>query len=359
MPEAILKGMPELDILDGVPDPVILLDSRRRIVRLNRAAQKFFDVDYLGRDLAFLIRHPNVLDATDMALSGAGVQREDVTIAREVPRQFTVHVSPVRLQAGTGSQGAMLVMHDVTAARNAEEMRADFVANVSHELRSPLSSLVGFIETLRGAARNDATARERFLSIMESEALRMTRLIGDLLSLSKVEADEHILPEDFVKLPELLGSVSDALSVRAAERQMGIDLTVEPGLPAVIGEQDELAMVFQNLISNAISYGHEGTRITVTAKSVQRIPNAGDPGIAICVADVGDGIASEKIPRLTERFYRADKGRSRSMGGTGLGLAIVKHIVNRHRGRLAIESTVGEGSRFTVYLPCDSQGSRS
>jgi two-component system phosphate regulon sensor histidine kinase PhoR len=357
--EASVNIMPELDILDGIPDPVILLDDRRRVVRLNLAAQHFFDGEYLGRDLAFVVRHPNVLDAADAALAGARGQREDVTIARDVPRQFTVHVSQVRLGADNKKKGAMLVMHDVTAARNAEEMRADFVANVSHELRSPLSSLVGFIETLRGAARDDPDARARFLAIMESEALRMTRLIGDLLSLSRVEADEHIPPEDYVKLSDLLGSVVDSLSVRAAERKMKIDLTVEPGLPAVIGEQDELAMVFQNLIANAISYAREGTTITVTANKIQRIPNSGDPGIAVCVADVGEGIAAEQIPRLTERFYRVDKGRSRSMGGTGLGLAIVKHIVSRHRGRLAIESRLGEGSRFTVYLPRDTESSVS
>lgn len=355
MSETTGTETPELDILDGVPDPVILLDAARKVIRLNQAAQRFFEMDFQGRDLTFLIRHPNVLAAVDAVLAGKGVQRDDVTIARDVPRQFTVHVSPVRTGENANEQGAMLVMHDVTAERNAEEMRADFVANVSHELRSPLSSLVGFIETLRGPARDDPEARTRFLGIMESEAQRMTRLIGDLLSLSKVEADKHIPPEDYVKLPDLLGSIADSFSVRAAKRNMGIDLDIDLDLPAVIGEQDELTIVFQNLIANAISYGREGTRIRISVKPVDRIPNAGDPGIAICVADSGDGVAPEQIPRLTERFYRVDKGRSRSMGGTGLGLAIVKHIISRHRGRLAIESTVGEGSRFTVYLPRDQE----
>ena len=359
MPEDARKTMPDLDVLDGIPDPVILLNARRRVVRINRAALNFFDQAFQGRDLAFLIRHPNVLSAVDATLAGGGVQREDIAIAHDVTRQFSVHVSPMRIEAHTDGLGAMVVMHDVTAARNAEEMRADFVANVSHELRSPLSSLVGFIETLRGVASDDPAAQKRFLTIMESEAQRMTRLIGDLLSLSRVEADEHILPEDYVRLSDLLGSVVDSLSVRAAKRRMGIDLEIQPNLPAVIGEQDELVMVFQNLLTNAISYGREGTRISVTVKTVDRIPNVGDPGVAVCVADAGEGIAPEQIPRLTERFYRVDKGRSRSMGGTGLGLAIVKHIVSRHRGRLAIESKLGEGSRFTVYLPHDGTGARS
>lgn len=359
MPEDTRNTMADLDVLDGIPDPVILLNAKRRVVRINRAALNFFDMAFQGRDLAFLIRHPSVLSAVDATLSGGGMQREDISIAHDVTRQFSVHVSPMRIEGHTDGLGALVVMHDVTAARNAEEMRADFVANVSHELRSPLSSLVGFIETLRGVASDDPAAQKRFLSIMESEAQRMTRLIGDLLSLSRVEADEHILPEDYVRLSDLLGSVVDSLSVRAAKRRMGIDLEIQPDLPAVIGEQDELVMVFQNLVTNAISYGREGTRISVTAKTVDRIPNLGDPGVAVCVADIGEGIAPEQIPRLTERFYRVDKGRSRSMGGTGLGLAIVKHIVSRHRGRLAIESKVGVGSRFTVYLPHDGTGERS
>ncbi|XKH36037.1 sensor histidine kinase [Azospirillum doebereinerae] len=263
---------------------------------------------------------------------------------------------------------AILTLHDVTAARRSEQMRADFIANASHELRTPLSSLLGFIETLRGPARDDAEAQERFLSIMHDQASRMTRLVNDLLSLSRIELDEHMPPNGRVDVAEELENVIAALELKAAQRRIRLRLDAPEDLPRVVGDEDQLTQVFQNLVSNAIKYTREDTDVRVSVAlvdgatvgftglptSVRRGGQGGRGGtamVSVSVRDRGEGIARTHLPRLTERFYRVDAARSRAMGGTGLGLAIVKHILNRHRGRLTIESEVGTGSAFTVYLP--------
>ena len=237
-------------------------------------------------------------------------------------------------------------MHDMTATRNAEQMRSDFVANVSHELRSPLSSLVGFIETLRGAARDDEAARDRFLDIMD-ESKWMARLIDDLLSLSKVEANEHILPEGKVDIGELIADVSKTLFTRAAERQIKIDLSTTGSPLFVPGDRDELTEVFHNLIDNAVKYCPDQTRVRIGIEEVTRIPEIGGAGIVISVADEGDGIPAEHLPRLGEIIGLTKDVRVR---WAGLSLAIVKHIVNRHRGRLSVNSTIGAGTVFQ-HLP--------
>ena len=263
------------------------------------------------------------------------------------------------------SRMVILTLNDITALRRSEQMRADFIANASHELRTPLSSLMGFIETLRGPARDDQEAQERFLSIMHDQASRMTRLVNDLLSLSRIELDEHMPPSDRVDVLNSLRNVIASLELKAASRRIRLTLEAPSGpTPAVIGDEDQLTQVFQNLVSNAIKYTREDTEVTVSvtladgaavgAPGIARLPGRKDDSrsvVAVAVRDRGDGIARTHLPRLTERFYRVDAARSRAMGGTGLGLAIVKHIVNRHRGRLSIESEVGAGSTFTVYLP--------
>jgi two-component system phosphate regulon sensor histidine kinase PhoR len=243
----------------------------------------------------------------------------------------------------------------VTAERRSEEMRADFVANASHELRTPLASLLGFIETLRGPARDDADARERFLGIMHGEAQRMSRLVSDLLSLSRIELREHEIPSGSVEVATLVESVAQAYELTAARRSIKLALNLATGLPPVAGDADELKQLLHNLVENAIKYGREGGTVTLAGYVPQTLPASyprGDTGtVAIAVRDQGEGIAREHLPRLTERFYRVDPGRSKSIGGTGLGLAIVKHIVNRHRGALTIDSEQGVGSVFTVFLP--------
>ncbi|MFZ5913840.1 MAG: sensor histidine kinase, partial [Pseudomonadota bacterium] len=275
--------------------------------------------------------------------------RTQIILQTPVARHYELHAMPVD-QNHDAKVRAALVLLDVTAAHNVEQMRADFVANVSHELRSPLAALTGFIETLKGPAKNDVAARERFLDIMEGEAKRMARLIDDLLSLSRVEANEHMRPKGEVRIAELLAGSKAALGPRAASRGIEIELLCPGNLPSVAGDYDQLNEVFHNLLDNALKYGPSGHPVKITAQTVNRIPEIGGKGVRVCVHNMGEPIAPEHLPRLTERFYRIDKARSRDIGGTGLGLAIVKHIISRHRGRLIIESNAENGTNFSVYL---------
>ncbi|MCX8231237.1 MAG: ATP-binding protein [Alphaproteobacteria bacterium] len=345
-------GPPPIEggLLERFPDPVVVVDSNRLVVAANKPARDLLPSNYFGRDLAMSLRHPNILAAIDSAFLSGIDEDCEITLPGAVPRMFDLRVFSLRNEA-SGRVEAVLIFRDVTSAKRSDQMRADFVANVSHELRSPLSAMIGFIETLRGPAKDDDEAQVRFLAIMQGEAERMSHLIQDLLSLSRVEVNEHIAPTSAAEVDAILKSLKEMLAPRAAERNMTIELDVSKGLPSAIGDPDQLHQVFRNLVDNAISYGKEGTPIRVGAQRIERMPRIGGPGVAVSVRDEGDGIPDEQIFRLTERFYRVDKGRSRSMGGTGLGLAIVKHIVSRHRGALAVESQVGKGSTFTVTIP--------
>ena len=220
---------------------------------------------------------------------------------------------------------ALIVLHDTTALRRAERMRADFVANASHELKTPIAGIMGFIETLRGPARDDAAARERFLGIMAEQADRMRRLVDDLLMLSRIEQHEHARPDAAVDVGRVLEGVRDLLQLKASSRKVALELAVDPALPPAVGDYDELTIVFQNLIDNAIKYARPATTVTGRRARPARLDR-----LAVAVSDEGDGIPAAHLPRLTERFYRVDNARSRQLGGTGLGLAIVKHVVNRH-----------------------------
>jgi two-component system phosphate regulon sensor histidine kinase PhoR len=245
-----------------------------------------------------------------------------------------------------------VVLSDRTRERAVERMRADFVANVSHELRTPLASLIGFVETLRGPAADDPPAQQRFLAIMAEQGARMNRLIDDLLSLSQIELTEHQTPAAPLDLAALVSRTVAAFEPRLTERSIQLALRIDPDLPAVAGDADQMAQVLENLLDNAVKYGPDGGILSVdvaTPPQGSRWPAR--RGVVIAVTDQGGGIPREHLPRLTERFYRVDKGRSRAVGGTGLGLAIVKHIVNRHRGQLIIESEVGQGTTVSVWLP--------
>ena len=341
----------EVGILDSLPEPAVLVDRDHNVIAANQAAEAQIGVTYPGRKLALSFRHPAALEAVERVLEGGAARTVEVTFLAPAVRIFQLMVAPLRGGGAAGEGGAILAFHNVTAERRAEQMRADFVANASHELRSPLSALVGFIETLRGLARDDAAAREKFLDIMAIEAGRMTRLIDDLLSLSAIEANEHVAPEGKVAVADLARGVAEALAGAAAERKVTIVVEVADDLPYVHGDPDQVAQVLRNLAENAIAYCRTGSEVRISARALERMPDVGKPGIALAVSDEGEGIAREHLPRLTERFYRVNKARSREAGGTGLGLAIVKHIVNRHRGRLSVESVGGEGSTFTVSLP--------
>ena len=340
-------------IIERAPDPLILLDHRRQIVRVNIAASELVGRLAPPCDLAAALRNPAVLSAADAVLRGEAARTVEFTLAAPVERQLRAQFARID-RASLDGAIAMLSLHDLSELKRTEQMRADFIANASHELRTPLATLTGFIETLRGSARDDAEARERFLAIMDGEATRMTRLVEDLLSLSRIELNEHVLPQGRVAPVSLLQHLAEALELRAGDRGMRIALHLPPDLPDVQGDHDELTQVFQNLLDNAIKYGRAGTEISVGAAASRPPAGAGESAagsfVSVAIRDCGEGISREHLPRLTERFYRVDTARSREMGGTGLGLAIVKHIVNRHRGFLEIESTLGEGSVFTVFL---------
>jgi two-component system phosphate regulon sensor histidine kinase PhoR len=285
--------------------------------------------------------------ARDAGLGGAS---HLVTFNLRVPveRSFEAHVLPIRFdptaQGGSAPDLVMLVFRDLTQAMRVDQMRADFVANASHELRTPLASLAGFIDTLRGPARDDPAMREKFLNIMGEQARRMSRLIDDLLSLSRVEMNVHRPPEAAVDLVPLTAHVRDSLSPLARDRGIEISLAVPQSPVIVRGERDDLIRLLENLVENALKYGATGKRVEISLK-------AEGMEAVLSVRDFGPGIAPEHLPRLTERFYRVDVAQSREQGGTGLGLAIVKHIAARHRGRLLIESEPGKGAVFSVRIP--------
>jgi len=256
---------------------------------------------------------------------------------------------PTTAAISTAPPATLLLLHDLTAIRRSEQMRADFVANASHELRTPLAAVSGFIDTLRGHARNDEAARDQFLDIMSVEAARMRRLIDDLLSLTRIELNEHVPPHGRIALEHVVREAVAALAPLAEAGRIVVTLSAGANLPPVNGDRDELVQLFQNLIHNAIKYGRDNGHVWVTLGASANAE--GEPLVFASVRDDGDGIPQSAIPRLTERFYRVDVKRSREKGGTGLGLAIVKHIVSRHKGRLIIESPPGEGATFTVLLP--------
>jgi two-component system phosphate regulon sensor histidine kinase PhoR len=344
-------------VVAALPEALLLLDRGRRVVRANAAASALLGDRIEGRDLAGVLRHPAVLTAADQVLKGDSPKVVEFELTSPVERHLSAHLA--RLSPEAEGAAAALVLHDLTQMKRAERLRADFVANASHELRTPLATLVGFIETLRGPAREDDAARERFLSIMAEQGARMTRLVEDLLSLSRIEMNEHSQPTEAVAIGEVLASAADPLEQRAKSRGMRILLDVAPGLPMVSGDSDELIQVFQNLLDNAIKYGGEGTPIEIVVRPSNRLltgtrPGERLPAVAVAIRDHGTGIAREHLPRLTERFYRVDAARSRALGGTGLGLAIVKHIISHHRGYFEIESEPGKGSVFTVHLPASS-----
>ena len=337
--------------LENLPDPVIVLNGAREIVAINRPARDLLGVGLLGRDLALTLRHPDVLAAVETIFSGARAIDVEITLPVPVPRTYTLNACGLEDGGDPAAPRVILVLQDETRAKRAEQSRADFVANASHELRSPLAGLIGFIETLRGHASNDPEARERFLEVMHNEALRMARLVNDLMSLSRVEINEHVAPRAAIDLGEVLARVADVLMVRAEAKGMTIVLDFPEDLPMVAGDADQLTQVFHNLVDNAIKYGRRDTPIRIAAQGGERLPGTSREAVSATVSDQGDGIAAIHLPRLTERFYRVDEGRSRQLGGTGLGLAIVKHIVNRHRGRLTVDSKEGFGTTVTVFLP--------
>jgi two-component system phosphate regulon sensor histidine kinase PhoR len=348
-------GIPAVarEVFEGLDDPLLVLDASGRVVLANAAAEAIVGADSERKRISSVLRTPEVLEAVERVMQGG--DPESVAFGFLVPVQRYYQAYIARTHAEAGMPLVLVHIRDLTAMRRAEELRADFVANASHELRTPLAAVTGFIDTLKGHAKDDPDARERFLDIMAVEAGRMRRLIDDLLSLTRIELNEHNPPSGNVDVVGVAHQAAAALAPLAAID--GITIKIAPHAPLrVAGERDELTQVFQNLIHNAIKYGRENGEVRVTfGESGSQGGRDGHEQIFVSVQDEGEGIPREAIPRLTERFYRVDVKRSRERGGTGLGLAIVKHILNRHQGRLQIESEPGKGSTFTVFLPALSE----
>src|SRR5712691_2086888 len=349
-PPAAGIGDPLIEaVLAGLPDPVVALDRRGDVVALNARAAAVAPALRPGEPVSLGLRVPEVLDAIRRANASGGAQRVEFFERVPVDRWYEAIVTPI-LSTGLAPKGGLVLLafHDLTPLRRVEEMRADFVANASHELRTPLAALSGFIDTLQGPAREDPAARERFLAIMQVQADRMARLIDDLLSLSRIELNAHLRPDKEVDLVAILRQVADGLQTLARDRDVEVQMTAPCGLLLVLGDRDELIRVFENLVENALKYAASGRRIEIKLALGDGVDGK---EALVAVRDYGPGIAPEHLPRLTERFYRVDVSESRAQGGTGLGLALVKHILNRHGGRLTIESVLGRGATFTAQLP--------
>lgn len=361
---------PMLVVRGGEPDDM----AGRRIVLANRAARDFLRIPREGAILVSALRDPALLEAVDEALFG-GVGREtDFDSGGVQARHWRAISRP--LPGADGDPLALVMLRDETDVRRMELMRVDFLANASHELRTPLASLSGFIETLKGHAREDSVARDRFLDIMAAQAERMSRLVADLLSLSRIELNEHVPPSGHLDLGRATADVVDALSVLTRDHGVQIEVTAPDHGVRIKGDRDEIVQVIQNLVDNAIKYSPREARIEVdiragltpAAAAAARMPGAArlplltpdrDEGLtyaAVTVRDHGPGLSREHLPRLTERFYRVEGQKSGDRPGTGLGLAIVKHIVNRHRGGLVVESLPGEGAAFTAFFPLSERG---
>ena len=364
-------------VLEALEDPVLVVSGDepedlvgRRLVYANAAARELFRISRAAGPLVTAVRDPKVLETVDEALFGRIASEAIYAAGGAQDRIWRARARP--LEGADDRRLALLTLRDETELRRSERTRADFLANASHELRTPLASLTGFIETLRGHARDDPEARDRFLAIMHDQAERMARLIADLMSLSRIELNEHIPPQGRADLRMTVRDVIDGLGPLAQEK----GVTIEARLPDVAAlarpaDRDQMVQVIQNLAENAVKYAPPGSRVTIEVTADISAEGAMSPRwpsaahlslltpdhaadqryVALRVADGGPGMAREHLPRLTERFYRVEGQRASDRPGTGLGLAIVKHIVNRHRGGLTVESAPGEGAMFCVYLP--------
>ncbi len=338
-------------VLAHLPDPLIHTDATGEVLWHNPSASTVFVGMKIGGNALTLLDLPEVQAAfqrvvSDEAQCEEGLQQEvNIKWGGLKRRYLNLRLVCFRDKRAEAPQ-VLWSVHDMTAQRQLDKTRTDFVAAASHELRTPLASLMGFVETLQGPAKDDEDAREQFLGIMAEQARRMSRLIDDLLSLSKIEMEEGESPSTVVQLQEVVFPVTDSLALTARER--GIRFAFEGDWSTeVVGDKDQLGQVFSNLVENAIKYGHPDSTITLKSR-----PYPDDPSLhSIAVCDQSPGIAPKHLSRLTERFYRVDKARSRQIGGTGLGLAIVKHILYRHGGRLLISSEQDVGSTFDVLLP--------
>jgi two-component system phosphate regulon sensor histidine kinase PhoR len=343
-------------ILRSMVEGVAVIDAQERLVFSNRAFSEILNLGSAtseGRPLIELVRISELLTLIRRALKGEEGLQSDIAMGIVQQRSFVMTAAPVNsLEVGAGSgagvaekpSGAVVVLHDVTELRRLERVRQDFVANVSHEFKTPLTAIQGFAETLLAGALDDPNNNRRFLEIIRDHAARLARLTDDLLKLARIEAGKLELEFSSVGLTELIEGCAETTLLKASRKQISLEINIPPGLPAVRGDSSLLRDVLQNLLDNAIQYTQAGGRIQVSA-------TAGAREAVITVADTGIGIPLAEQERIFERFYRVDAARSREAGGTGLGLSIAKHIVEAHGGRLWVESTVGSGSQFSFSIP--------
>ena len=335
-------------VIDALPEPAIALNEAGQVLHANQLADdQFATRKRRGAHLATIVRDPSLLNAVEETLSSREGRAVELHGRVPVERRLLATMAPLQDEGAPAGPALLITFRDLTEQDRLARMRADFIANASHELRTPLASLKGYVETLQGSAKDDAKARERFLKTMAEQAERMSRLVDDLLSLSRVEMREYLPLIDEVALGPVLDEVAQIMEPLAEQANIRLDLRQGDGDALVRGDRDELMQVFQNLLQNAIKYGRPGGKVEVHLTRER----SGPPRYRIDVIDDGPGIAPQHLPRLTERFYRVSAAASREKGSTGLGLAIVKHILNRHRGELAIASALGRGSTFSVTLP--------
>ncbi len=347
-------------LVDTLPDILILISDEKLIVRTNRAARAIFGQNLASRHLQDILPNQSLLDAVSAVVEDLKGREVEFRIEEPVLRDFLAVIERFPIPSA-GGMSIVITINDITELKSVEQMRADFVANASHEIRTPLTTIVGLIETLLGPAKDDIAIHETFLKLMGEQAERMQQLINDLLSLSKIEMNSHSVPMDRVDLEKVIRASSNQLEHAAAKKNVSIKLDIHPNLPMAKGDANELMQVVHNLVSNAIKYGNADTDVSVEARVTSELPRDQNMRnltrvIRVSVRDRGEGIAKEHLSRLTERFYRVDSARTRTIGGTGLGLAIVKGIINRHRGAINIESTVGKGSVFSFYVPIFDEG---
>jgi two-component system phosphate regulon sensor histidine kinase PhoR len=345
-------------ILGSMVEGVAVVDAESRLRFVNEAFCRELGVPSAvarqlnesprseGRPMVEMVRNSELLTVVQQALRGEAVARAEVALgATGAPRHLAVAAGPVRAAgAGDGITGAVLVLHDISELRRLERVRRDFVANVSHEFKTPLTAIQGFAETLLGGALHDTANRTRFLEIIREHASRLARLTDDLLRLSSIEAGQLDFEMHPVSIPDLIESCVETSRFRAGQKKLRLKVECPEDLPRVRGDARRLSEILQNLLDNAVQYTPEGGQITVRA-------SAEAPWVRIAVADTGIGIPSDQLQRIFERFYRVDAARSREAGGTGLGLSIARHLAEAHGGRIEVQSEVGRGSTFTLILP--------
>jgi len=338
-------------VIEVLPDALFILDKDQRIIRTNGMARHIFGHRITHQRIEEVLPIPELLNAIQNVKQVREVEFH--ITEREIKRDYYAKVT--KFPANSPSSTDMIVtLHDLTELKQIRKMRADFVANASHEMKTPLASIIGLVETMQTSAKNDIEAQAEFLQIMSEQAARMKTLIEDLLSLSKIEADTSP-PDKDADIAKIINDAKKHLEWAAKQKNVEIVINYKDEIPKMLGDENQLSQVLINLIGNSIKYGNADSDVVVEAKITRKLPleisEKYDKAIQIDIIDKSDGIAEEHIPRLTERFYRVDTARTRKLGGTGLGLAIVKHTLNRHGGLIRITSKKGVGSTFSVFLP--------